>query len=225
MPLFVFDLDGTLVDSRRDLAESANELLAAYDAPPLSLEAVTGMVGEGARVLVERVFAAAGGHPAVPPGALDRFLEIYERHLVVHTRLYVGVVEALDVLSDRASLAVLTNKPGAHTRLLLEALGIASRFQWVLGGDSPFPRKPDPSSLRHLMHAAGTTTTTTVMVGDSMVDIETARQAPTRMCLALYGFGQFSELEASGPGRSVVRRSADLPEACAALVDDMRTPH
>jgi phosphoglycolate phosphatase len=222
MRLFVFDLDGTLVDSRRDLAESANELLEQYGAAPLSIETVTDMVGEGARVLVERVLAARAVASPVAH-ALDRFLEIYERRLHVHTRLYPGVGETLDALEGRAALAVLTNKPGRHTGLLLDALGLGHRFTRVIGGDSAFPRKPDPAALLHLVEATGASVDTTVMVGDSMVDVETARQAGCLMCVAAYGFGRFPEPGAFEPGTLVVRDSAFLPQVCGSLLSTSRS--
>lgn len=188
LKLMVFDLDGTLVDSRRDLAESANELLATYGAAALSVDRVTAMVGEGARVLVERVLEARSiGEP--PDAALARFLDIYARRVVDCTRAYPGVREALVALAGRVPLAVLTNKPGRHTGLLLEALDLRRFFTEVIGGDSAFPRKPDPSALRHLIGLAGATPETTLMVGDSIVDVDTARRAGCRMCVAQYGFG------------------------------------
>jgi phosphoglycolate phosphatase len=87
-------------------------------------------------------------------------------------------------------LAVLTNKPDAPTLALLEAFGLLSSFRRVIGGDSPYPRKPDPAGLRALMTEFGTTPESTWLVGDSMIDVETARRAGTRMCVVLYGFGQ-----------------------------------
>jgi phosphoglycolate phosphatase len=190
--LIVFDLDGTLVDSRLDLAESANELLERYGARPLPVDRVTGMVGEGARVLVERVLAA-GGLDAHRAGALEEFLEIYDRRLTQHTRLYPGVEGALHALHGRAALAILTNKPGHHTRRLLEALGVSTLFDEVIGGDSAFPRKPDPAALLHLVRQFGTTVEDTVLVGDSMVDVETGRRAGVRICVAAYGFARYRE--------------------------------
>jgi len=189
MPLIVFDLDGTLIDSRLDLAESTNEMLASYGARPLSVDAVAAMVGEGARILIARALAAAGLDPD-EPDALNRFLEIYDRRLLVHTRPYAGVIEMLHEARARAELAVLTNKPEAPTRRLLEAFEMSGLFGRVVGGDSAFPRKPDPGGLQALMREAGATTETTLFVGDSMIDVETARRAGTRICVALYGFGR-----------------------------------
>jgi len=123
--LIVFDLDGTLVDSRRDLAESANALLAEYGCPALDEHAIGRMVGDGAATLVARALAAAGCPPATE--ALPRFLAIYNGRLLRCTRAYPGVPELLEHLAARAALAVLTNKPLAATRQILEGLDLARR--------------------------------------------------------------------------------------------------
>lgn len=188
--LFVFDLDGTLIDSRRDLADSVNALLIECGAPPLAEERVGRMVGDGAATLVARAFAA-GGIP-MPSDALSRFLAIYARHLTDHTRPYDGIPDVLAQLRGRpALLAVLTNKPLQSTRTILERLDLARYFatELVLGGDGPFPRKPDPSGLRSLLESTSTPPESAVLVGDSMIDCRTARAAGTRLCIARYGFG------------------------------------
>lgn len=211
MPLIVFDLDGTLVDSRLDLAHSANVLLEEYGALPLAVEQVTGMVGEGARVLVTRVLRAARVAEDVDvSAALGRFLEIYDRHLVDHTRLYPGAIDALRALDGRATLALLTNKPTHHTERLLEALDIRRYFSAVIGGDAVFPRKPDPAGLLHLVASSGATPGTTVMVGDSMVDVETAQRAATHICVARYGFGHVPDDALLGAEAIDAHASTDL---------------
>jgi len=187
--LVAFDLDGTLVDSLRDLAESANALLVECGAQPLDEQAIGGMVGDGAATLVTRAFVAAG--VPQPPDALGRFLAVYNARLVRWTRPYPGVPSLLAELSPRVSLAVLTNKPLEATRRILEGLDLASRFPFerVIGGDGPFPRKPDPSGLRWLAGSAGVSIDQTLLVGDSSVDWRTARAASARLCIARYGFG------------------------------------
>jgi phosphoglycolate phosphatase len=185
--LIAFDLDGTLIDSRRDLADSANQLLGELGAAPLAVDAIGRMVGEGARVLVQRALAAVGLEET--PGALPRFLEIYDTRLLNHTGLYEGVADAVRLAKQRARVAVLTNKPERPSERILDALGIRDLFEDVIGGDSAFGRKPDPAGLFELMKRAGATASTTLMVGDSAIDHETALRAAVPCCLTAYGYG------------------------------------
>jgi phosphoglycolate phosphatase len=187
--LFVFDLDGTLVDSLRDIAAAANALLVSCGAAPIPDERIGKMVGEGAATLVARAFKASGIER--PADALRQYLAFYDERLLNHTRPYEGIPSLLEALAPRAALAVLTNKPIASTRRILEGLDLARHFppDAVLGGDGPFPRKPDPAALLHLAARAGAGADATVMVGDSAIDWHTARAAGTRVCLARYGFG------------------------------------
>jgi phosphoglycolate phosphatase len=187
--LIVFDLDGTLIDSRRDLADAANALLESCGGGPLAEEHIGRMIGDGAATLVARVFEASGLER--PADALERYLAFYDQRLLNHTRPYPGMAEVLDVLGMRATLAVLTNKPLAPTRRILAGLDLARHFaeNAVLGGDGPFPRKPDPAGLRHLSARANVPVESTLLVGDSLIDWRTARAALTPLCLARYGFG------------------------------------
>jgi phosphoglycolate phosphatase len=213
-PLIAFDLDGTLIDSKRDLAESANEMLATYGAAPLGEADVAGMVGDGARQLVARALDARGVGSDVS-AALDRFLAIYAGRLFVHTRPYPGLSEAVAAMAECASLAVLTNKPEGPSRTLLDGFGLSRFFQWVVGGDSGFPRKPDSAGLSHLIRQAGVSPRACLMVGDSMVDVETARAAGAAVCVAKYGFGHLRRpLELDGT-ELVARR----PEDVAGLIE------
>jgi len=187
--LIVFDLDGTLIDSRRDIALAANELLVACGAQPLPESQVGRMVGEGAATLIARAFHASGVER--PADALARFVEIYERHLTDSTRPYDGIIGALQKLADRATLALLTNKPLAPTMMILERLELARFFppSRIVGGDGPLPRKPDPAGLRELLRVAEAAPDGAVLVGDSAIDCRTARAAAVSICLARYGFG------------------------------------
>ena len=186
--LIAFDLDGTLIDSRRDLTDTANQLIGALGGRPHSEDVVSRMVGEGARLLVQRATQAAG--LGDPPGALERFLQIYDERLLVHTRLYDGVPGALDAAAALATVSLLTNKPLGPTTRILAGLGLAGRFQAVIGGDGRFPRKPDPASMLELIRLAGSTPERTLLVGDSAIDLETTRRAGIRCCLVRYGFGR-----------------------------------
>ena len=209
--LYVFDLDGTLVDSRRDIAAAANELLVSCGAPPIPEADIGRMVGDGAASLVLRVFKASGVER--PPDALERYLALYDERLLNHTRPYHGIPAVLESLRQRASLAVLTNKPLASTRRILAGLDLARYFSpdAVLGGDGPLSRKPDPEALRHLIASAAATADRTLMVGDSAVDWQTARAAATRLCLARYGFGFDSvPLHDLGPEDCVIDAPSEL---------------
>lgn len=186
--LLVFDLDGTLVDSHRDLAKAANGMLLELGGQPVSEAAVVRMVGEGAAVLVRRALTASGLNPDMP-GALDRFLTIYDGCLLDHTLPYPGTIELLDQLAGRYRLAMLTNKPTRATARVVEGLGLARYFDPVIGGDTAFGRKPNPAALRHIVEAAGSSPEKTMMVGDSPVDRLTAKQAGTAICLTRFGFG------------------------------------
>jgi phosphoglycolate phosphatase len=186
--LAVFDLDGTLVDSRRDLANATNALLEELGARPLDEEQVGRMVGDGAVELVRRALQASALDPATP-GALERFLELYDARLLEHTRPYDGIPEVLRELARRVPLAILTNKPARATERILEGLGLLAPFHAVIGGDTVFGRKPDPGGLLHLTRRAGVDESATLLVGDSRVDLLTAHRARTRICLAAWGFG------------------------------------
>jgi phosphoglycolate phosphatase len=183
--MVVFDLDGTLIDSAQDLALSVSEMVQAFGAPPLTHDEVVAMVGEGAPVLVARALARVGLPPDTP-GALERFLAIYDRRLLDHTAPYDGIHEVLAILLSTGPLAVLTNKPTAPNETLLRQLGLRGYFSAVIGGDGPYPPKPHPDGLRALMQQAPGPT---VMVGDLPADFRTAAAAGCPFVLAAYGFG------------------------------------
>lgn len=191
MSLVVFDLDGTLVDSRQDLADSTNAVLESLGAPPLPLDRVVMMVGEGARVLMQRALAAAGlpSEGAPLDDALGRFHDTYRSRLLATTRPYPGISAMLADVAPLAVLAMLTNKPLLPSRKLVEAFGWSSHFVQIIGGDGDVPRKPDPTGLQRLMSAAHAGPESTMLIGDSMVDVETARNAGVAMCVVRYGFG------------------------------------
>jgi phosphoglycolate phosphatase len=194
----VFDLDGTLVDSSRDLTAAVNAALrrVAPGAPPLPDDQVRSFIGNGAGKLIERSLLASG--LALPTAdVLPLFLEEYRGRLLETTRLYPGVEAALQALAPR-TLAVLTNKPGDLSRAILEGLGVASRFAAVYGaGDVP-ERKPDPSGLLRILAEAGAAPSEGVMVGDSDTDVLTGRAAGVLTVGVRYGFDPES-LKATPP--------------------------
>ena len=214
--LVAFDLDGTLIDSHLDLADAANATLGAFGRGPLPAATVAAMVGEGARVLIERAFRACDVTPP-PTEALEVFLRLYEERLVVHTRPYAGIPATLAALSTHCRLAVLTNKPQHPAERLLDHFELARFFFRVIGGDTAWPRKPEPAALESLMAEAGASPSTTVLVGDSWIDHETAVRARVRCCLARYGFG-FSQIPPVRlRGDELV---IDRPEDLLALVNE-----
>ena len=126
--------------------------------------------------------------------ALARFLAAYDERLTHHTRPYDGIPDLLDELRSRpVAMALLTNKPLEQSVRILDAFGLSKYFQWVVGGDGPWPRKPEPDGMRFLMHQASACPSETVLIGDSTVDLQTSRNAGVRICLARYGFG-FADL-------------------------------
>jgi phosphoglycolate phosphatase len=200
--LLVLDLDGTLVDSSRDIAASVNAALERLrpGAGTIPLERVLGFVGEGARLLVERSLAQA--RLAVPvEEALAVYLDCYRGRLLDTTRLYPGIPEALAALGRAGpALAVLTNKPGDMSRTILQGLGVAHRFVRILGaGDVP-ARKPDPAGLVGLLAELGVVPGEVWMVGDSATDVLTGRAAGVRVAGVTWGFHP-DALRSAGPDR------------------------
>lgn len=182
-----FDLDGTLIDSKRDLAESVSYMVQERGGRALTLDEVARMIGEGAALLVQRALAAGGLPP--DPAALPRFLEVYGERLLNHTTVYPGMREAVEVARrGGARVTVLTNKPLAPAERILEALDIRHLFDDVVGGDGPYGRKPDPAGLLAMMAEAGTGPAETLLVGDTPFDHETARRAGARCCLVSFGY-------------------------------------
>lgn len=185
---FVFDLDGTLIDSRQDLADSASAMLDTYGAAPLPAADVVRMVGEGARILVERILMQAAVQ-ANPEEALARFLEAYDARLTATTHLYDGVLDTVAHLRAAAHISVLTNKPQQSSERIIHALGLRPHVHEVIGGDSPFGRKPSPGALAYLIEQGGAGVARTLLVGDSWVDVATAAAGGVDACLVSYGFG------------------------------------
>ena len=206
-----FDLDGTLIDSRADIAAAVNDVLRSFDLPSIDVATVAGYVGEGARVLVERVLGP--GREALVEHGFERFVAYYDRHLLDATRPYPGIPEALAALvSEGVALSVLTNKPVAMTRAILDGLGLAPRFVAVLGGDSLPVRKPDPAGLARLSSLTATPRAQMLLVGDSEIDVRTARAASVAFCGVTWGFSS-EAVRAAGAEHLV-----DHPDELVALV-------
>jgi phosphoglycolate phosphatase len=188
--LIVFDLDGTLIDSRQDLCNSVNATLENFDLPPLPDAAIAGYIGDGAAMLIRRALAVPGELPAGAAPveesffeeAFDFFLTYYRAHKLDYTEVYPGVVESLNALKtlpdgSRRPMAVLTNKPVGPALAICDGLGLTPYFFSIYGGDSFPTKKPDPLGLLTLITEANAKPEETLMVGDSDVDIKTARNA------------------------------------------------
>jgi phosphoglycolate phosphatase len=189
MPLLIFDLDGTLIDSQLDLAHSVNATLGYMGMPPIAHELVASYVGNGAPVLMRRALGPDATEEQVAQ-ALDFFIRYYAEHCLDNTALYPGVKDALDALhaNNNVRMAVLTNKPVRVSNHILNGLSCGEHFFRVYGGNSFERKKPDPMGVEALLSESGLARESAVMVGDSAVDIRTARNANIRACGVSYGF-------------------------------------
>jgi phosphoglycolate phosphatase len=200
-----FDLDGTLVDSRADLAAATNHVLESFGLPAIPPHSVYRLVGEGARRLVARALGPARG--ALVDEGVGRFLAHYAHHLLDRTTLYPGIGDALDALARAGVvLSVLSNKPAGMSRVILDGLGVASRFVAIVGGDSLPTRKPDPAGLALLGRVSGTPRDRMLLVGDSTVDVATAANGSVAFCGVGWGLDP-GALRAAEPSHVV--ESAD----------------
>ena len=207
-PVLIFDLDGTLVDSKKDLTASVNYIRYRFDLPPLSEEEIARFIGDGALMLIRRALAEKATESSVQAG-VQMFLAYYRAHMLDQTDLYPGVRETLDRLRD-CKLAVLTNKPVHFSCAMLDGLGIYRYFAAVYGGNSFDQKKPDPVGIYQILSDTKGHREKTWMIGDSSVDVRTGRNAGVTTCGVTYGYAtksfdehppdylidQFSELEA-----------------------------
>jgi len=185
---FLFDLDGTLVDSKLDLTKSVNEMLRELGRAALDAELVASYVGHGAPQLIASALGAASTEEERREG-LTIFLKHYERNKLEKTRAFPGVVDGLRML-EGTPMAVLSNKPTKMSREILEGLGLAHYFVGVYGGDSFEKKKPDPVGALAILKELGATPGEAAMVGDSDVDVQTARNAGMLAVAVTYGFGK-----------------------------------
>jgi len=183
----IFDLDGTLIDSKQDLIRSVNAMLVETGREPLHEDTVSSYIGHGAPRLVARALGN-GATEEECERALRFFLAHYDAHKLDSTRAYPGVTEALLELRD-FPMAVLTNKPVRASRKILEGLGLASFFRAAYGGNSFETKKPDPLGAKKILEELGVAPAQALMVGDSDVDVQTARNTGTLAAAVNYGFG------------------------------------
>jgi phosphoglycolate phosphatase len=210
MDLLIFDLDGTLIDSKLDLAHAVNATRAHMGLAALEHERVYSYVGNGAPVLIRRVLGEQATESQVQE-ALEFFLEYYREHYLDYTTLYPGVKDSLDRLRGAGKhMAVLTNKPVRLSKAIIDGLGVGPHFFRVYGGNSFDFKKPHPIGVETLMQESGVGAGRTLMIGDSSVDIQTAINAGIQSCGVTYGF-QPETLAEPKPTR-VVDRMEDLAD-------------
>jgi phosphoglycolate phosphatase len=198
--LLVFDLDGTLIDSRLDLIHSVNAMLRHLGRPELDGDVIASYVGDGAPTLVRRALADTDDE-ALLQGAMEYFLAYYRLHKLDHTTVYDGVPEVLAGLAQgtcraetpvrqclQRQMAVLSNKPVNPSRQIVQALGLGDFFVSVYGGNSFTTKKPDPLGVRTILQETGVAAEEALIIGDSSVDVLTGRNAGLRTCGVTYGF-------------------------------------
>jgi len=191
--LVIFDLDGTLIDSRLDLVHSVNAALRHIGRASLPDDVIASYVGDGAPILIQRALGGEAVDEAIVRQGLQFFLSYYREHKLDHTTVYDGVKEALAALQCGSNgtprkMAVLSNKPVVPSRAIVEALGLGSFFTQIYGGNSFATKKPDPEGARKLLEENGVSPEETVIVGDSHVDIETGSNAGLWTVGVTYGF-------------------------------------
>ncbi|HWZ83906.1 MAG TPA: HAD-IA family hydrolase [Terriglobales bacterium] len=193
--LLVFDLDGTLIDSRLDLIHSINAMLRHFERPELPGELIASYVGDGAPALVQRALGGSQGgsdHESIFQPALDYFLGYYRIHKLDHTTVYAGIPAALVALANPSGtqrrMAVLSNKPVNPSRDIVQALGLGDFFVRIYGGNSFATKKPEPEGVRTLLQEMGVAAAEALMIGDSSIDVLTGRNAGLWTCGVTYGF-------------------------------------
>ena len=184
--MLIFDLDGTLVDSKKDLTASVNYVRSSFGLPALGESEIAGFIGDGAQMLIQRALGGAASGTDVQ-SALQLFLTYYREHMLDESVLYPGVHKSLERLSD-CSLAVLTNKPIRFSRTMLEGLGVLHHFAAVYGGNSFEKKKPDPIGVFQILKDTGGVAENAWMIGDSSVDVLTGRGAGVRTCGVTWGY-------------------------------------
>jgi phosphoglycolate phosphatase len=200
--LVIFDLDGTLIDSRLDLVRSVNAAIRHIGRPELPDDVIASYVGDGAPILIQRALGGETVDEATVRKGLEFFLSYYREHKLDHTTVYPGITEALAAIQNSGNgmprkLAVLSNKPVNPSRAIVEALGLREFFAQVYGGNSFATKKPDPEGARKLLDELGVHAEQAVIVGDSHTDIETGRNAGLWTIAVTYGFAPHTLDEAN----------------------------
>ncbi|HVN19440.1 MAG TPA: HAD-IA family hydrolase [Dongiaceae bacterium] len=209
--LVIFDLDGTLIDSRLDLVHSVNAALRHINRPELPEDVIASYVGDGAPVLIQRALGGEAVDDGLIRKGLEYFLAYYREHKLDHTTVYPGIREALAAIQNAGNgtprkMAVLTNKPVNASRGIIEGLGMSDYFSQIYGGNSFATKKPDPEGALRIVTESSVRPEQTAMVGDSHVDVRTARNAGLWSVAVTYGLAPHT-LEVEQPDVTV-----DTPE-------------
>jgi phosphoglycolate phosphatase len=217
--LVIFDLDGTLIDSRLDLVHSVNAALRHIGRPELPDDVIASYVGDGAPILIQRALGGEQVAESVVRKGLEFFLSYYREHKLDHTTIYPGIAEALSTIQQSSNgtprkLAVLSNKPVIPSRAIVEALGLGQFFSQIYGGNSFATKKPDPAGAHQLLEESGVTPEEAVIVGDSHIDVRTGRNAGLWTIGVTYGFATHT-LEDEPPDILV-----DLPQEMGAVFSE-----
>jgi phosphoglycolate phosphatase len=200
--LVIFDLDGTLIDSRLDLVHSVNAALRHIGRNELPDDVIASYVGDGAPILIQRALGGEIVDEALVRKGLEFFLSYYRAHKLDHTTVYAGIEQSLKIIQDGTNgmarkMAVLSNKPVVPSRAIVEALGMGKFFMQVYGGNSFATKKPDPEGARKLLEESGVRPENAAIVGDSHTDIETGRNAGLWTVGVTYGFAPQTLADAS----------------------------
>lgn len=194
--LLVFDFDGTLVDTKKDIADSVNRTLKELELPTLDRETLYTFIGKGVNHLMTRSLEKSGYNDL--PGAIDVFMRHYEEHLMDQTELFPNCRESLEHLSHKEN-TILSNKPTRFITEILDALNWRTPFSTIIGGDSMPAKKPDPGGLHHILEQHQVRPEEALMIGDSLVDIETGKRAGVQTCGVTYGHAGRATLETAQP--------------------------
>jgi phosphoglycolate phosphatase len=218
--LALIDLDGTLVDSVPDLALCVDQMMAALGREPRGVAAVRAWIGNGVPVLVRRALVGAvdgEADAAEYEVALKIFLELYERNVCVDSRPYAGVIEGLELMQQNGwRLGCVTNKAARFTEPLLDKLNLSRFFEVIVSGDTLDKKKPDPAPLLYAADRLGVRPEDSLMVGDSMHDVDAGRAAGFQVACVSYGYNHGHDIRASNPD-AVVDSLTELPPLFAAM--------
>jgi len=206
--LLIYDLDGTLVNTREDIVRAANHMLQQMGQSGISAEEVSSYVGKGLYFLIKGCLKTEDAKKIEKGSKIYR--DHYAAHMMDHSSLYPGAREILEYFKNKKQ-AVITNKPNPFSYQMLKALGVADYFVEIVAGDSDYPKKPDPGAVLAMMQKENVLPGETVFIGDSAIDIQTGRNAGIKTVVVTHGFSGEDELKLARPD-AMVRDFSELLE-------------